>query len=305
MRSGAVVYQPGPVRVGDGPVRHCRGPSRSCHTPRPVTRIVRLLVVALIAGLLLGTNLPAVTRAADGPTTSELRAAETKVLRLINVERDKVGLRAIRNDTRIRAVAEARSQDMVDRDYFDHQDPDGKWPWDHLNDAHIGWYVAGEIIAWNMSSPVSASAETAIGQWMHSSGHKAQILEHPAQLRRCRGGCGRWPHVSGRSTSSRDPTGRTRTRRCGRRRVPTGSRSIHLDWSGSDPRLATLTAGLRSYDVARRRPGGTWSIIRSGKTGTSLTMRATKGARYQFRVRARDAAGNVGDWSDTRSVTAR
>ena len=36
--------------------------------------------------------------------------------------------------------------------------------------------AAGEIIAWNMSSPVSTSAETAIDQWMHSAGHKAQIL---------------------------------------------------------------------------------------------------------------------------------
>lgn len=265
---------------------------------------MRLLVVALIAGLVLGTNMPAVTRGADGPTTTERRSAEAKVLRLINDERHKVGLRAIRGDGRIRTLAEARSQDMVDRDYFDHLDPDGKWPWDHLNDAHIGWYYSGEIIAWNMSSPVSESAETAVDQWMHSAGHKAQILSTQHNYAgvgvAVDGSRSYWTVVFIQGPDRTAPTATLRSASS-----PAGSRSIHLTWSGSDPRLATLTAGLRSYDVARRRPGGAWSIIRSGKTGTSLTIGASKGTRYQFRVRARDAAGNLGDWSDTRSVTAR
>lgn len=267
-------------------------------------RILRLLVAVLVAALVVGTSLPVATRAADGPTTSQLRAAETTVLQFINVERDKVGLRAIRNDSRIRTVAQARSQDMVDRAYFDHQDPDGKWPWDHLNDAHIGWYVAGEIIAWNMSSPVSASAETAISQWMNSAGHKAQVLSTQHNYAgvgvAVDGARTIWTVVSIQGPDRTDPSATLKTASS-----PTGSRSIHLAWSGSDPWLAALTAGVRSYDVARRKPGGTWSTIRSGKTGTSLTMSATKGARYQFRVRVRDAAGNVGDWSDTRSVTVR
>ena len=269
-----------------------------------VARILRLVVAVLLAGLVLGTSLPVATRAADGPTTTELRAAETTVLHLINVERHKIGLRAIRDDTRLRAVAEARSQDMVARGYFDHQDPDGKWPWDHLNDAHIGWYVAGEIIAWNMSSPVSASAETVIGQWMNSAGHKAQILSTQHNYAgvgvAVDGGRTYWTVDFIQGPDRTDPNATLNTASS-----PTGSRSIHLAWSGSDPVLATLTSGLGSYDVARRKPSGAWSTIRSGKTGTSLTMAASKGTRYQFRVRARDAAGNVGRWSDTRSVTVR
>jgi len=269
-----------------------------------VARLLRLLVAVLIAGLVLGTNLPAATRAADGPTIAESRAAETKVLRLINVERDKVGLRAIRSDSRIRSVAEARSQDMVDRSYFDHQDPDGKWPWDHLNDAHIDWYVAGEIIAWNMSTPVSVSAETAISQWMNSAGHKAQILSTQHNYAgvgvAVDGGRTYWTVDFIQGPDRTDPNATLKTASSA-----AGSRSIHLSWSGRDPWLATLTSGLGSYDVARRRLGGSWTIIRTGRVGTSLTISGSKGARYQFRVRARDAAGNVGAWSDTRSVTVR
>jgi len=66
-----------------------------------------------------------------------------------------------------------------------------------------------------------------------------------------------------------------------------------------------MTSGLASYDVQRRRHGGSWVIVRTRLRGTSTTVRGSKGVRYQFRVRARDAAGNVGDWSSVRSVVIR
>jgi uncharacterized protein YkwD len=278
------------------------GDHRRVTYPSPVARILRLMAALLIGGLVLGANLPATTRAADGPTSAQLRAAEVRALKLINGERAKQHLGAIRMDARIRVVAQARSKDMVDRHYFDHQDPDGKWPWDHLNDAHIAYYEAGEIIAWNMTSPIGAATDTAISQWMHSPGHRDQILSTQHNY----AGVGVamdgvrsiWTVVFIQGPDRTDPKADLT-----KASSTTGSRAIHLTWSGSDPRLATLTAGLRSYDVVRRRPGGTWSTIRSDTTGTALTMRSSKGARYDFRVRARDAAGNVGVWSKIRSAT--
>ena len=67
----------------------------------------------------------------------------------------------------------------------------------------------------------------------------------------------------------------------------------------------TLTAGVRWYDLARRKPGGSWATIRSQTTRTSLTYTSTVGAEYEFRVRARDAAGNVGNWSAIKAVIVR
>jgi hypothetical protein len=84
-----------------------------------------------------------------------------------------------------------------------------------------------------------------------------------------------------------------------------GSRRARLHWSGSDRKLVTLTAGVRSYDVQRRREGGSWVTVRSRITDTSASITGTRGVRYQFRVRARDRAGNIGAWSSIRNVTIR
>lgn len=270
-----------------------------------VARLLRLLVAVLIAGLVLGANLPPTTRAAGGPTSAQLRSAEVLALKLLNAERDAQGLGPIRMDSRMRTVAQARSRDMANRHYFAHVDPDGKSPFDHLQAAHVNYYEAGEIIAWNMSTPVDTSAAVAIGQWMGSTmGHREQILSTQHNY------AGVGVAIDGDRTiwtvdfiQGPDRTDPRVSLAMASSSV--GSHSIRLAWVGTDPALATLTAGMASYDLARRKPGGTWSTIRSGATRTSLTLGARKGARYQFRVRARDAAGNIGAWSDHRSVTVR
>jgi hypothetical protein len=83
------------------------------------------------------------------------------------------------------------------------------------------------------------------------------------------------------------------------------SHHMRVTWQGSDPRLVTHTAGLATFDVARRIVGGSWTTIRWGTPSTALTLRGRAGTRYQFRVRARDRDGNVGAWSPARSVIVR
>jgi uncharacterized protein YkwD len=272
---------------------------------RSAVSLLRLGIALVIAALVLGSNPPPSATAADGPNGTSLAAAQSLALKVINEERDAEGLRPIRMDGRVRDVAQARSEDMAERDYFSHQDPDGKWPWDHLNTAGIGWYSAGEIIAWNMQSPVETSAAGAVAQWMASTmGHREQVLGTVHNY------AGVGVAIDGARTiwTVIFIQGPDRTRPSAsltKASSAKGSKSISLAWSGTDPRLVTLTAGVRSYDVARRKRGGSWSTIRTGTTRTSLTGRYTVGARYEFRVRARDAAGNVGDWSSVKAVTVR
>ena len=102
----------------------------------------RLLPLVLIAGLLLSAAPP--VAATTSPT--DLAAAETTMLGLLNAQRSAIGLVPLRLDTRLTAIARARSTDMATKGYFAHQQPDGKWVWDLMTAAGIKWYYAGEII---------------------------------------------------------------------------------------------------------------------------------------------------------------
>src|SRR3954453_16345679 len=56
--------------------------------------------------------------------------AEAQVLALVNAERAAAGCRALVADPALAAVARAHSQDMRDRGFFSHQNPDGLSPFD-------------------------------------------------------------------------------------------------------------------------------------------------------------------------------
>jgi uncharacterized protein YkwD len=243
----------------------------------------------------------AVSPAASGATSGQ-RSAEAEVLRLINVRRAQQHLAPIRMDLRVRSVAEARSADMVARHYFAHQDPDGKLPWDHLTAARIVWYGAGEIIAMNTAQPLSASAARAVEQWMDSPPHREQVLSATFNYAgvgvALDGAASYWTVVF---IEGPDRTAAVASV-SGVSRAP--YHHVRVTWRGSDPRLVTHTAGLATFDLARRVAGGSWTTLRWRTTRTALTLDGRAGVRYQFRVRARDRNGNVGAWSAPRAITA-
>jgi len=67
-------------------------------------------------------------------------------------------------------VAQAHSQDMVDRGFFSHTNPDGESPFDRLAEAGIAYAAAGENIAYGYST-----ASSVLAAWLGSSGHRANI----------------------------------------------------------------------------------------------------------------------------------
>jgi uncharacterized protein YkwD len=107
------------------------------------------------------------------PTTppSGNAAAEAEVVRLVNVERAKVGCAAVRSDDRLQAAARGHSADMAARGYFSHTTPEGVEFATRITDAGYVWRGAGENIAKGYRTP----ADVMTG-WMNSAGHKANIL---------------------------------------------------------------------------------------------------------------------------------
>lgn len=101
----------------------------------------------------------------------EGQAVEAEVVRLVNVERAKVGLPALKNDWELARVAEHKSQDMATKKYFDHTSPTYGSPFTMLKNYGISYRSAGENIAQGQRS-----AAEVVNAWMNSSGHRANIL---------------------------------------------------------------------------------------------------------------------------------
>ena len=103
-------------------------------------------------------------------TTSGLTADEAKAFQLLNADRAANGLPALKINTSLVRLAENYGQDMINRNYFSHYNPEGQSPFDRMKQAGISYSAAGENLAINSSV---TAAETA---FMNSSGHRANIL---------------------------------------------------------------------------------------------------------------------------------
>lgn len=111
----------------------------------------------------LNTN-PSV-QAGDDEATRESRMVE-----LVNAERRKNNLPALKVDPEVTKVARIKSQDMVDNNYFSHNSPTYGSPFDMLRSFGINFLYAGENLALNNT------VEGAHEGLMNSSGHRQNIL---------------------------------------------------------------------------------------------------------------------------------
>ena len=116
---------------------------------------------------------PAPSDPPDTGASKTILTMEQNAFDLLNAQRVQNGLAPLVMRDDLRQLARAFSQDMIDRGFFSHTDPDGKDPFDRMADAGITYTSAGENIAWNnFDDPVA----TAVDGWMNSSGHRANIL---------------------------------------------------------------------------------------------------------------------------------
>lgn len=79
----------------------------------------------------------------------------------------------LQNHAALRTAARGHSKDMATRNYFDHNNPEGKGPKDRIMAA--GWLgigYSGENIAAG-----NGTASATVGQWMKSPGHCENIMD--------------------------------------------------------------------------------------------------------------------------------
>jgi len=98
-----------------------------------------------------------------------------RLLNLINSVRLSNGLCQFNQNQALNPVAQDRSSDMINRNYFSHTTPDGKNISNILQDYGIMYAAAGENIIF-ASPPSYASPEYFFNTWMNSDAHRANIL---------------------------------------------------------------------------------------------------------------------------------
>jgi len=259
----------------------------------------RALAVLFVALALLGGTAAAPVPASAATTHATIEAS---LLAWTNRDRAALGLRPLRLDGRLAAIADERAANLVASSSFSHQAAGGSLS-PALDQARVQWYGWAENIGWWGGGATIATASALYGAWRKSADHWAHLMS-PSLNYVGFGVAHRRSDVrlfaSTVFTESRDRT-------APRAKVESATRcgtTVSFTWRVSDPVLQSHWAGPRDVDVWYRVDAGAWRLIRDNTTATSLRLTSREpGHRYWLAVRPRDRALNVGPLSSAVSVS--
>ncbi|MCA0990533.1 CAP domain-containing protein [Guptibacillus hwajinpoensis] len=103
----------------------------------------------------------------SGEITKEIQ----QVIDLTNAERKEQGLSPLKAMPSLSDVAQEKSRDMQQKNYFSHTSPTYGSPFDMMRDFGVDFNTAGENIAQGQQTP-----EAVVDAWMKSEGHRKNIM---------------------------------------------------------------------------------------------------------------------------------
>lgn len=127
------------------------------------------LALSFVLSLLV-VLLPATLDSPASPSDS-LDSLVARLLQLTNEDRRRHGLVALQENDALREGARLKAQDMVERRYFGHTDPDGRKAWAWFDRVAYPYTFAGENLARAARDPIQIEAG-----WMRSQPHRKNIL---------------------------------------------------------------------------------------------------------------------------------
>lgn len=134
-------------------------------------QIVSLLAAALMtAGCMGSTTAPSATRAV--PVSAPL-GAHGGVVTMLNQQRSSAGLPPVSRSQQLDRVAMTHAQDQMQGGFFGHRGSNGSNVHARMQMAGYNACLSAENIAMGQTSEAAV-----MGDWMASSGHRANIL-HP------------------------------------------------------------------------------------------------------------------------------
>jgi hypothetical protein len=94
------------------------------------------------------------------------------LLQATNTQRVNNGVAGLNLNQQLNNAAQAKANDMVTRNYWSHNTPDGQEPWVFITNAGYDYVKAGENLAYGFAT----SSDTVTG-WMNSPTHRANLLD--------------------------------------------------------------------------------------------------------------------------------
>jgi uncharacterized protein YkwD len=94
------------------------------------------------------------------------------LLEATNQSRTENNLPILATNPLLDKAAQAKANDMAQRNYWAHSTPEGKEPWYFIEQAGYGYYRAAENLAYGFDT----SKLTVVG-WMNSPSHRANVLD--------------------------------------------------------------------------------------------------------------------------------
>lgn len=127
---------------------------------------VLLLIIATFAVNLLQ---PLVDR---GILAYATEMSISQLLAETNDKRAQNGVGPLSINIKLNSAAQSKANDMIARNYWAHNTPDGKEPWVFFDAAGYKYLKAGENLAYGF-----ATSSSAVVGWMNSPTHKANMLD--------------------------------------------------------------------------------------------------------------------------------
>jgi hypothetical protein len=129
------------------------------------------MLLLLLGGLFMNVWMPLQS---SSPVTLAYATEMTRsgLLSSTNSQRANNGAGALSLNELLNAAAQAKANDMVARNYWSHNTPDGQEPWVFIDAQGYSYTKAGENLAYGFST----SNATVIG-WMNSPSHRANMLD--------------------------------------------------------------------------------------------------------------------------------
>lgn len=93
------------------------------------------------------------------------------LLQSSNQQRAANGISVLSINSKLNSAAQAKANDMVARNYWSHNTPDGNPPWVFIDQAGYSYKLAGENLAYGFMT-----SEDTIAGWMNSPAHRDNVL---------------------------------------------------------------------------------------------------------------------------------